>query len=126
MFPFIETAYAMSPQGGADGASMLGSFLPLILVFVIFWFLVIRPQQKRAKEHRNLVANLKKGDEVYTDSGIHGTIQKVGDDSVTLEIAPKVAIRLVRSRIAEVLKEGKGPKAEPADSDDDEASEEQS
>ncbi|MCH9047132.1 MAG: preprotein translocase subunit YajC [SAR324 cluster bacterium] len=109
MFPLIETAYAMGfPSGEGGGISMLGGFVPLILVFAIFWFLVIRPQQKKAKDHRLLVSELKKGDEVYTDSGIFGTIQKVTDQSVTLEIAPKISIRVIRSRIAERTKEGKG------------------
>ena len=116
MWPFVETAYALSPSSGSgDTAGMLSGFLPLILVFAIFWFLVIRPQQKRAKEHRNLVAAIKKGDEVYTDSGILGTIQKVTETSVTLEIAPKVSIRIQRARIADLVKEGKGKDAkEPA------------
>lgn len=111
MFPFIETAHAMAPGGGAggDGAAVFAQFIPLILIFAIFWFLVIRPQQRRAKAHRQLVAALKKGDEVYTDSGIRGTIQKVGDDVVTLEIAPKVSIRLVRSRVAELVRESRAP-----------------
>jgi preprotein translocase subunit YajC len=96
---------------------MLSGFLPLILVFAIFWFLVIRPQQKRAKDLRNLVASLKKGDEVYTDSGILGTIQKVAEQSVTLEIAPKVSIRIQRARIAEIVKEGKGSREAEEDTE---------
>ena len=106
MFPLIETAYAMAPgAGGGDGGSLLGGFIPIILVFAIFFFLVIRPQQKRSKEHRKLVETIKKGDEVLTDGGILGTIQKVGEGVVTLEIAPKVSIRIHRSRIAEMVKE---------------------
>ncbi len=108
MWPFVETAYAMSPLSGGEGpAGMLSGFLPLILVFAIFWFLVIRPQQKRAKEHRGIVEHLKKGDEVTTDGGIFGTIQKVAETSVTLEIAPKVSIRIQRARIADLVKESK-------------------
>jgi preprotein translocase subunit YajC len=120
MWPFVETAYAMGLPGGGGGGDttgMLSGFLPLILVFAIFWFLVIRPQQKRAKEHRNLVSAIKKGDEVTTDSGIFGTIQKVADTSVTLEIAPKVSIRIQRARIAELVKESKGK--EPKETSDD-------
>ena len=116
MWPFVETAYALSPQSGGEGpAGMLSGFLPLILVFAIFWFLVIRPQQKRAKEHRVIVGNLKKGDEVTTDSGIYGTIQKVAEGSVTLEIAPKVSIRVQRARIAELVKESKVKEPKAAD-----------
>lgn len=102
------TMPAMSGLGGGDGGSMFAQFVPLIMIFVIFWFLVIRPQQKKAKAHRELVKVLKKGDEVSTDGGILGTIQKVADDYVTLEIAPKVPIRIARSRIATVVKSGKG------------------
>lgn len=103
MFPFIETAHAMG-IGGGDGAGMLGGFLPIILIFGIFFFLVIRPQQKRTKQHKQMVSDLTKGDEVYTDSGILGTIQKVAEDSVTLEIAPKVSVRVLRNRIGEKVK----------------------
>ncbi|MDH5750985.1 MAG: preprotein translocase subunit YajC [Deltaproteobacteria bacterium] len=112
MFSLIETAYAMAPPaapGGAPGgASALGQFIPLILIFVIFYFLLIRPQQKKAREHRALVSALRKGDEVYTDSGIRGTILKVGDDVVTLEIAPKVSIKMQRVRVSELIREAKG------------------
>lgn len=112
MFSLVETAYAMAPSGGGgggDGSAVLAQFVPLILIFLIFWFLVIRPQQKRAKSHRQLVANLKKGDEIYTDSGIRGTITRVGDETVTVEIAPKVNIRLQRGRVADVVKESRQP-----------------
>jgi preprotein translocase subunit YajC len=68
---------------------------------------VIRPQQKRTKQHKEMVSHLTKGDEVYTDSGILGTIQKVAEDSVTLEIAPKVSVRVLRNRIGEKVKESK-------------------
>ena len=118
MWPFVQTAYAMAPgAGGGDPASMLSGFVPIILIFGIFWLIVIRPQQKRAKEHRAMVANVKKGDEVYTDSGIFGTIQKVTEDSVTLEIAPKVSIRLQRSRISEMAKAAKEPKQKEKDAE---------
>jgi len=110
MWPFEQIAYAMPPGGlggGGDTAGMLSGFLPLVLVFAIFWFLVIRPQQKRAKEHRNLVAALKKGDEVYTDGGVRGTIQRVAETEVTLEIAPKVAIRIQRARVQDLVRESR-------------------
>ncbi len=106
MFSFATTVFAMGGFG-EGGGSGFASFVPLILIFVIFWFLVIRPQQKKAKAHRQLVSDLKKGDEVLTDGGVFGTIQKVADDVVTLEIAPKMPIRIVRSRIAEVTNRGK-------------------
>jgi len=116
MLDYAAIVFAMAPAG-ADGqsGSLFAQFVPLILIFGIFWFLVIRPQQKKAKAHRELVENLKKGDEAYTDGGIHGVIQKVTDDYVTLEIAPKVAIKMIRSRIAEVVKTGKVEKADDSD-----------
>jgi preprotein translocase subunit YajC len=103
MTPVATAVFAMGMGGGTEGGSMIAQFIPLILIFVIFWFLVIRPQQRKAKAHKQLVQTLRKGDEVFTDGGIMGTIQKVADDYVTLEIAPKVPIRIVRSRIAEVI-----------------------
>ena len=108
MLDFAPVVFAMASAGG-DGqtGSLFAQFVPLILIFGIFWFLVIRPQQKKAKAHQELVKNLKKGDEIFTDSGIRGTIQKVADDYVTVEISPKVPIKLIRSRVAEVVKEGK-------------------
>jgi len=120
MLDFAATVFAMAPAGqGGDPSAMFGQFVPLILIFGVFWFLVIRPQQKKAKQHREMVAELKKGDEVYTDSGIRGTIQKVAEDYVTLEIAPKVPIKLMRGRVSEVIKEGKGEASEKKSKDKD-------
>ncbi|HUJ74224.1 MAG TPA: preprotein translocase subunit YajC [bacterium] len=108
MFPFEQIAYAMAPASGESGPmGAFIQFLPLVLIFVIFWFLVIRPQQRKQKLHREMLGNLKKGDEVYTDSGIRGTILRMGEENITLEIAPKVAIRLQRGRVADVIKGGK-------------------
>lgn len=104
MFPFATEVLAAPPGAGGGGGGALMQFLPFVAIFAIFYLLVIRPQQKKAKAHRELLASLSKGDQVVTDSGIFGTIQKLGDDSVTLEIAPKVSVRLLRGRIAEVLK----------------------
>lgn len=120
MFPFVREAMAMGLGGapGGDQTSVLVQFLPLVLIFVIFWFLVIRPQQRKAKEHRDMVAALKKGDEVYTDSGIRGTIVnrvEEGQLEVTLEIAPKVQVRVLRSRVGDMVKPGKGEE-KPKDS----------
>jgi len=113
MFPFVREAMAMGfgSAAGGDQASVFVQFVPLVLIFVIFWFLVIRPQQKKAKDHREMVAALKKGDEVYTDSGIRGTIVNrvdEGQTEVTLEIAPKVQVRVLRARVGDMVKPGKG------------------
>lgn len=107
MFPLIGTAHAMAPSGGQGDPGGFGLMGMMALIFGIFYFMMIRPQQKRAKEQREMNAALSKGDEVITDAGIFGTVQKVGDDHVTLEIAPKVTIRVVRSRVAERVKETK-------------------
>ena len=106
MFPLIDTAYAMAPGGGEGGGSFQ-MLIPFVLIFGIFYFLLIRPQQKRAKAQRQMNANLNKGDEVITDAGIYGTVQCVGEHQVTLEIAPKVSIRVVRTRVTERIKESK-------------------
>ena len=108
MYNLATPMLAMGMGGGGEGGGFnITSFVPIILIFAIFYFLLIRPQQKKAKAHRQLVTDLKKGDEVLTDGGIVGTIQKVADDYITLEIAPKVAIRIIRSRVADVTKRGK-------------------
>lgn len=104
---FITEAYAQA-AGGAAGADLLGGLggmMPLVLIFVVFWFLMIRPQQKRMKEHRALVATLKKGDRVLTSGGILGLVTKAveGENDVEVEIAASVRVRVLRSAVQEVL-----------------------
>ncbi|MDI6889317.1 MAG: preprotein translocase subunit YajC [Thermodesulfovibrionales bacterium] len=98
----IDIAYAMgpSPQGAGQGLGALGSIIPLILIFVIFYFLLIRPQQRRAKEHRRMVENLKKGDKVVTSGGVYGVIEAVGANTVTVKIAENVKVKLGKTFIA--------------------------
>lgn len=97
---FISTAHAMGTQGAAAGQQGgITAFIPLILMFVIFYFLLIRPQQKKAKAHQEMISAIKKGDKVITSGGIHGTVVKVEDATVTLEIAEKVSIKMVRANI---------------------------
>jgi preprotein translocase subunit YajC len=100
---FSGLAYAMGAGGGGAQGGM-GAFLPLILMFVVFYFLLIWPQQKKAKAHRQVLSNLQKGDNVVTSSGIYGTITGLTDTVVTLEIAEKVRIKMARSSIAGVIK----------------------
>ena len=99
-------AYAMGGMGGggAEGGQggAFGAFVPLILMFAIFYFLLIRPQQKKAKEHRNMVSSLKKGDRVVSSGGLHGVVTGLTDDVVTIEIAPKVRVKVSRGSIAGV------------------------
>ncbi len=89
---------------------MLVGILPWLLIFVIFYVLLIRPQQKRAKEHQAEIASVKKGDEVVTGGGIRGRVTKVADSEVELEIAQGVRVRAVKSTLAQVVK----PSAKPA------------
>ena len=97
----IETAFAMGQTGGqAQGPGGIAAFMPLIILFVIFYFLLIRPQQKRAKEHKEMVNNLKKGDRVITSGGIHGTIASLDESTLTLEIAEKTKIKINRGNVA--------------------------
>ena len=95
---FVTPAYAQA-AGGAGGAAGLASFLPLVLIFVIMYFLMIRPQQKRMKEHRAMVEALKKGDEVVTQGGLVGKVTAVRDNELEVEIAPGVKVRVIRSTV---------------------------
>jgi len=101
----MELAYAMGPQPGGGGqGSQLWSFLPIIFIFVIFYFLLIRPQQKRTKEHRKLLDTLKVGDYILTNGGIYGKITGLRDTIITLEISDKVRVKVNRGHIAGVVK----------------------
>jgi preprotein translocase subunit YajC len=96
----IDIAYAMGQTGQTDGGAGFTAFIPIILMFVIFYFLLIRPQQKKAKEHQNMVNSLKKGDRVITSGGIYGEITSLDDNTVTVEIADKVRVKVTRPSIA--------------------------
>lgn len=114
----IEIAYAMG-QGGAESAQGAGSFtafIPLLLMFAIFYFLLIRPQQKRAKEHRDMISALKKGDKIMTSGGIHGRILSVDDSVLSVEIADKVKIKMDSSYVASLLQSVKNQPSKDADS----------
>ena len=100
----IDIAYALTPGGGAEGgAGGFTGFIPLILMFVIFYFLLIRPQQKRSKEHRQMVSSLKKGDRIVTSGGIHGRITGLDDTTLTVEIADKVRVKVARSNVSAMV-----------------------
>lgn len=101
MFP--ETAYALGTQGGDPTQTFMG-LMPLLLMFAIFYFLLIRPQQKRSKEHKALLDALKRGDEVVTSGGIHGKVTGITDDVATIEVAQNVRIRVQKQAIANVKK----------------------
>ena len=111
---FVSPAYAQAAGGGAEGFT---AFLPLILIFVVFYFLLIRPQQKKAKQHREMLGSIRRGDKIVTGGGIEGTVTKVIDDSVVqVEIAEGIRVRVQRGMVAAVLS-----KTEPANTNDPKA-----
>ncbi len=92
-------AYAMA--GKSDGGTgTLASLIPIVLMFVIFYFILIRPQQKQARKHQDFVRNLKPGDRVVTTGGLHGTVTGLTDSTITLEIADKVRVKVTRSAVS--------------------------
>ncbi len=112
----ISPAFAQgSLFGGGD--SMLVSLLPFVLIFVIMYFLILRPQQKRAKQHQEMVKNLRRGDTVVTSGGLVGKVTKVVDDEqIEVEIADDVRVRQMRQMIAEVRAKGEPVKDEASKS----------
>jgi preprotein translocase subunit YajC len=103
----LGLAFAMgaSPAGAGGGQSALMNLVPLVFMFGIFYFLLIRPQQKKAKEHRAVIDALKKGDQVITAAGIYGKITSVDENIVTLEIAPGINIKIGKGHIASLSKQ---------------------
>jgi len=101
-FPDIAWAMGPAPQGGQGGGSALSGLIPLVLIFVIFYFLLIRPQQKRAKEHKKMLDSLKKGDKVITSGGIYGLVESVGEQTVVLKVAENVKVKFGKAYIAAV------------------------
>jgi len=100
---FIQDAYAQGASGGGPGFE---SFLPLILIFAVFYFLLIRPQQKKAKEHKSMVNAITKGDEVVTNGGLLGRVKKVGDDFVLVELAEGYDVNVQRFAISNLMPKG--------------------
>jgi len=101
----ISNAYAQAADPAVQQNPLI-SFLPLLVLFAVFYFMLIRPQMKRAKEQRAMIGGLAKGDEVVTNGGIAGRIDELGDSFVTLEIAANVKIKLQKSAITLVLPKG--------------------
>jgi preprotein translocase subunit YajC len=109
----ISTAYAQSPGGFLDGG--LAGLLPIVGIFVVFYFLLIRPQQKKAKQHREMLGKVKRGDRVVTGGGIIGTVTDAKDAAeLQVEIASGVRVRILRGTITDVI-----AKTEPRGDDDD-------
>ena len=110
----MNIAYAMGGMGGATGSGGSGgfaSFIPLILMFVIFYFLLIRPQQKKTKEHRQMIDNLKTGDRIITSGGLHGRITGISESALTVEIAEKVRVKVNRGSVTALMQTSPPPAA---------------
>ncbi len=103
---FISSAYAQTPAAGGDMMSTLTGMLPLLLMFVVLYFVMIRPQMKRQKEHKAMIEALAKGDEIATAGGLIGRISRLGDTYVGVEVATGVEIQLQRNAIVQVLPKG--------------------
>ena len=102
--PPIQMSMIQPAPAGQNGTvGLLMGIAPWLLIFVIFYFLMIRPQQRRVKEHQATIAGVKKGDDVVTGGGIRGRVTKVSDDEAEVEIAQGVKIRVVKSTISQVL-----------------------
>lgn len=107
---FVSPAFAQAADAAPSTGAAFAQFLPLILIFVIFYFLLIRPQQKKMKEHRAMVEALRRGDQIVTSGGIVGKVSKVQDDGmVEVEIADNVRVKVIKHTITTVLN-----KTEPA------------
>ena len=118
----------ISPAFAQDGGGLGGiePLIPLVLIFVVFYFLLIRPQQKKAKAHREMIAGLRRGDRVVTSGGIVGQVQRViGDTELSVEIAEGVRVRVMRSMIAELVAKPEPSRARDDDDDDDDEDDEE-
>jgi preprotein translocase subunit YajC len=100
----LEILLAMAPQGGDGGGSLISTLIMFGAIFAIFYFMIIRPQQKRAKEREKLLSNIEKGDKIVTSGGVHATIVGIEEKTVLIEIAPNVKIKIERSAIGSVVK----------------------
>ena len=116
MFASTAMAQTTTPAAGGDLSSQIIGFLPIIGIFVLMYFLMIRPQQRRMKQHQEMVSQLKRGDTVVLSSGVVGKVTKVEDAEATVEIAQGVAVKVVKSMVSEVRTRG-----EPAPANDSKA-----
>ena len=98
----ISNAFAQT-AGSTSGFS-IGGLIPFILIFVIFYFLLIRPQQKKAKEHKALLDSIKRGDQILTSGGVICKVTKADETELTVEFAPNVSVKVLRSTVADVIK----------------------
>jgi preprotein translocase subunit YajC len=120
---FVSPAWAQGAGGGLDG---LGGLLPLVLIFVVFYFLLIRPQQKKAKQHRETLGNLRRGDKIVTNGGLVGTITRVPNETeLVVEIADGVKVKVLRAMIAESLSKTDPAPTKSKEKDRDQSGEEE-
>ena len=99
----MELLIAMSPQGGEGGGSMVSTIIMFGAIFLIFYFMIIRPQQKKAKNRTRLLSNLEKGDKVVTSGGIHGIIAGLDEKTLLLQVSDNLKIKVDRSAIGQVI-----------------------
>lgn len=101
----MDIFLAMAPQGGSGGGgSLISTVIMFGAIFAIFYFMIIRPQQKRAKEREKLLSNIEKGDKIITSGGVHATIVGIEEKTVLIEIAPNVKVKVERSAVGSVVK----------------------
>lgn len=100
---FITPAFAQTAGGQASGAGILVQMAPLVLIFVVFYFLLIRPQQKKMKDHKTKIDAVKKGDQVVTGGGLVGKVARVDDIYVDIELAPGMKVKAVKSTLTDVI-----------------------
>ncbi|WP_343052411.1 preprotein translocase subunit YajC [Pseudochelatococcus contaminans] len=113
----ISTAFAQGAAPAASGADIFIQFIPFVLIFVVMWFLILRPQQKRAKAHQEMVKSVRRGDTIVTSGGFIAKVSRVIDDNeIEAEIADGVRVRIVRSTIAEVRSRSEPVKSEASSS----------
>ncbi len=106
---FISSAFAQTAPAAAAGGDMMSSLtsmLPLVLMFVVLYFVMIRPQMKKQKEHRAMIEALAKGDEVVTAGGLLGKVAKLGEGYLSVEVSPGVEVQMQRSAVVQVLPKG--------------------
>jgi preprotein translocase subunit YajC len=106
---FASPAYASTGAAASGSGALIAQFLPLVLIFVAFWFLLIRPQSKRMKQHRDMIGAVKKNDTAVTTGGLVGKVTRVDEGEIELEIAPNVRVRVVKTMLSEVRPHGTKP-----------------
>lgn len=102
-FAFAASAVLLAQEGGRGGGGGLTAFLPLLVLVGVFWFLIMRPQQRRQREHRELTSNVQQGDRIVAAGGIVGTVRRVDEDTISLQVADNVVIKVDRGSVTKRL-----------------------